>query len=117
MINPVQSDVVEREEIMYNHVETVSLCKWGKNVDTYTTLNDALVRLFRDVMDLEERSSEDRRVVYISLPEKGRRAYRHHEDFHRRMIDAVLDGLTPDETDSLVKALAKLDRWFRGAKA
>ena len=34
-----------------------------------------------------------------------------------RMIDAVLDGLTPDETDSLVKALAKLDRWFRGAKA
>ena len=53
MINPVQSDVVEREEIMYNHVETVSLCKWGKNVDTYTTLNDALVRLFRDVMDLE----------------------------------------------------------------
>ena len=69
LINPVQSDVVEREEIMYNHVETVSLCKWGKNVDTYTTLNDALVRLFRDVMDLEERSSEDRRVVYISLSE------------------------------------------------
>ena len=89
----------------------------GGKCDTYTTLNAALVRLFRDVMELEERSSEDRRVVYISLSEKGRRAYRHHEQFHRRMIEAVLDGLTPDETDSLVKALAKLDRWFHGAKS
>lgn len=143
-------------------------------MDTYETLNDALVNLFRDVMDIEqeaiitqeykditnndmhviqaigvgepknmstiakelsvtvgtltiamnslvkkgyvnrERGQEDRRVVYISLSEKGQRAYRHHEEFHRQMIDEVLKALEPQETEALVKALSKLDRWFRG---
>ena len=129
-------------------------------MDTYATLNDALVKLFRDVMDLEEqaiitqefqditnndvhviqaigtgepknmsmislvkkgyvtreRGKEDRRVVYISLSEKGRHAYEHHEQFHHDMIEAILQDLTPDETESLVKALAKLNLWFRKAK-
>lgn len=142
-------------------------------MDTYATLNDALVNLFRDVMTLEEnaiitqeyqditnndmhviqaigldepknmstiarmlsvtvgtltiamnslvkkgyvnreRGVEDRRVVYISLSEKGRKAYLHHEEFHRQMIDSILDDLTAEETESLVKALAKLNVWFR----
>lgn len=142
-------------------------------MDTYATLNDALVNLFRDVMMLEEnaiitqeyenitnkdmhviqaigldepknmsalakllsvtvgtlsiavsglvkkgyvkreRGVDDKRVVYISLSEKGRTAYLHHEEFHRQMIESVLDGLTEEETQSLVKALAKLNVWFR----
>ena len=142
-------------------------------MDTYASLNDVLVNLFRDIMELEEqaiitqeyqditnndmhvieaigvkepknmstiakqlsvtvgtltiamnslvkkgyvireRGKEDRRGVYISLSEKGLRAYRHHEEFHRQMIEAVLENLTEDETESLVKALAKLERWFR----
>ena len=108
-------------------------------MDTYATLNDALVKLFRDVMDLEEQAiitqefqditnndvhviqaigtgKEDRRVVYISLSEKGRHAYEHHEQFHHDMIEAILQDLTLDETESLVKALAKLNLWFRKAK-
>ena len=135
-------------------------------MDTYATLNDALVKLFRDVMDLEEkaiitdefqditnndmhviqaigigepknmsaiakelsvtvgtltiamnslvkkgyvtreRGKEDRRVVYISLSEKGRNAYQYHEKFHHDMIDAILQDLTSAETESLVSALA-----------
>ena len=142
-------------------------------MDTYETLNNALVNLFRDVMDLEEqaiitseygditnndmhiieavgleepknmsaiakmlsvtvgtltiamnslvkkgyvnreRGKQDRRVVYISLSEKGKRAYLHHKDFHRHMIDGVLEDLTEEETKVLVKSLAKLDQWFR----
>ncbi|MDO4268902.1 MAG: MarR family transcriptional regulator [Eubacteriales bacterium] len=145
-------------------------------MNTYATLNDVLVNLFRDIMMLEEhalitdeyqditnndmhvieaigigepknmstiakllsvtvgtltiamnslvkkgyvtrqRSSEDRRVVYISLSEKGRKAYRHHEQFHREMIDAILEDLTQEETESLVSALAKLEKWFRRAE-
>ena len=145
-------------------------------MDTYATLNDALVNLFRDVMDLEEkaiiteefqditnndmhviqaigigepknmstiaktlsvtvgtltiamnslvkkgyvtreRGKEDRRVVYISLSDKGRNAYQHHEKLHHDMIDAILQNLTADETESLVSALAKLNLWFRKAK-
>ena len=32
------------------------------------------------------RSEEDRRVVLVSLTEKGKRAYAHHKNFHDEMI-------------------------------
>ena len=80
---------------------------------TVGTLTIAMNRLVKKGYVIRERGKEDRRVVYISLSEKGLRAYRHHEEFHRQMIEAVLENLTEDETESLVKALAKLERWFR----
>jgi DNA-binding MarR family transcriptional regulator len=118
-------------------------------VDNYETFNEVLVRLFRDIMDIEQkaiitpefrnitnndmhvieaigigapknmsaiarelsvtvgtltiamnslvkkgyvvraRGKEDRRIVYISLSDKGRRAYEHHAEFHRQMIDSI----------------------------
>ena len=142
-------------------------------MDSYGTLNDALVSLFNDIMDIEQkaiiteefkditnndmhvidaigigtpknmsaiakelsvtvgtltiainslvkkgyvtrqRSSEDRRVVYISLSEKGRRAYEHHADFHRRMIQGIMKELDGQELEVLVKAIHHLDTWFR----
>lgn len=145
----------------------------GISVDTYGTLNEVLVRLFRDVMDIEQqaiitpeykdltnndmhvieaigigepknmtaiakelsvtvgtltiamnslvkkgyvsrqRGSEDRRVVYISLSEKGKAAYGHHAKFHRDMIDAIIEQLDKEETEILIKALDKLNSWFR----
>ena len=57
------------------------------------------------------RGERDRRVVYISLTEKGRIAYRHHEEFHRQMIDAIIDGLSEDEKKILVKALSNLNNF------
>ena len=83
---------------------------------TVGTLTIAMNSLVKKGYVIRERGKEDRRVVYISLPEKGLRAYRHHEEFHRQMIEAVLENLTEDETESLVKALAKLERWFRRAE-
>lgn len=80
---------------------------------TVGTLTIAMNSLVKKGYVIRERGKEDRRVVYISLSEKGLRAYRHHEEFHRQMIEAVLENLIEDETESLVKALAKLERWFR----
>ena len=80
---------------------------------TVGTLTIAMNSLVKKGYVIRERGKEDRRVVYISLSEKGLRAYRHHEEFHRQMIEAVLENLTEDETESLVKALAELERWFR----
>lgn len=142
-------------------------------MDSYGILNEVLVRLFRDIMDIEEkalitsefkdltnndmhvieaigidnpknmssiakelsvtvgtltiamnslvkkgyvlraRGQEDRRVVYISLSEKGRKAYEHHAAFHKEMIAGIAKDLNPDEMQLLVNALIKLDRWFR----
>ena len=143
------------------------------NLDNYGILNEVLVRLFRDIMDIEEkaiitqefkdltnndmhvidaigigapknmtsiarelsvtvgtltiamnslvkkgyvvreRGQEDRRIVYISLSEKGRKAFDHHARFHQEMIEGITETLDEDEMQVLARALTKLDGWFR----
>lgn len=142
-------------------------------MDTYQTINDVLVRLFREISDQEQkaiiteefrditnndmhiieaigieeprnmssvarslsvtvgtltiavnalvkkgyvdrvRSEADRRVVLLSLTEKGEKAYYHHEKFHRDMVDAVMGQLSPEEQVVLAKALTNLSEFFR----
>lgn len=59
------------------------------------------------------RSEEDRRVVLISLTEKGRKAYAQHQAFHQEMIDAVVEGLNDEEQKVLERALSNANRFFR----
>ena len=59
------------------------------------------------------RSEKDRRVVLISLTEKGVKAYHHHANFHDEMIKATLNGLNEEQTKVLVKALTNLSAFFR----
>lgn len=161
---------------MYNQVEDRLSGTKGSTVDNYETFNEILVRLFRDILDIEQkvmitsefqdvtnndmhvieaigmgevknmsaiarelsvtvgtltiamnslvkkgyvertRGKEDRRVVYISLSEKGRKAYGHHAQFHRDMIDSITKGLTKEELEALTRALTKLNHWFRNWK-
>ncbi|MEG0962777.1 MAG: MarR family transcriptional regulator [Lachnospiraceae bacterium] len=146
----------------------------GFFVDNYNTINEVLVKLFNDIMDIEEkaiiteefkdisnndmhiveaigkeqsknmstvakalsvtvgtltiainslvkkgyvnrvRSEEDRRVVLISLSPKGERAYCHHEEFHKEMIQATLQDMDKEQVEILVKALTNLNTFFRG---
>ena len=58
------------------------------------------------------RSEEDRRVVLVSLSEKGRRAYLHHRKFHEQMIDSIVEDLTEEEQLVLEKALTRLNQFF-----
>ena len=83
---------------------------------TVGSLTTSMNSLVKKGYVTRERGKEDRRVVYISLSEKGRNAYQYHEKFHHDMIDAILQDLTSAETESLVSALAKLNLWFREAK-
>lgn len=59
------------------------------------------------------RSEEDRRVVLISLTEKGQKAFYHHQEFHEEMIAALLKGMSPEETNTLVTALTNVREFFR----
>ena len=79
-------------------------------VGTLTISMNSLVK--KGYVD-RQRSSEDRRVVYISLSEKGVKAYYHHKKFHEQMIDSVVKELAEEELEALVKALTKLNTWFR----
>ena len=59
------------------------------------------------------RSEEDRRVVLVSLTAKGKRAFEHHEKFHREMIRHVVEMLNEDEKRVLEKSLEGLNGFFR----
>ena len=60
------------------------------------------------------RSDADRRVVLVSLTEKGEKAYHHHEKFHEDMIQSLLKDLSEEETKTLVSALTNLREFFSG---
>lgn len=61
------------------------------------------------------RSEEDRRVVLVSLSEKGKGAYLHHRKFHEQMIEAIVGELSEEEQQVLEKALMRLNRFFRSS--
>ena len=44
---------------------------------------------------------------------KGYKAYYHHKHFHEQMIQGVVEVLTEEELQALIKALTKLNSWFR----
>lgn len=79
---------------------------------TVGTLTIAMNSLVKKGYVVRERSSEDRRVVYISLSEKGKKAYEHHASFHRQMIQGVMEELDGKELEVLVKTLKHLNSWF-----
>lgn len=80
---------------------------------TVGTLTIAMNSLVKKGYVVRERGQEDRRVVYISLSDRGRKAFEHHAQFHREMIDGVTEDLSEEEMRVLVKALSRLDGWFR----
>ena len=79
---------------------------------TVGTLTIAVNSLVKKGYVHRERSEEDRRVVLISLTEKGRKANAHHQKFHDGMIQAVLKDLDEDQQKILVKSLMNLRGFF-----
>ena len=80
---------------------------------TVGTLTIAVNNLVKKGYVERVRSQEDRRVVLISLTEKGRKAPAHHKAFHDKMVLAVLKDLSAQETEVLTAALLKLQNFFR----
>ncbi|MDO5390877.1 MAG: MarR family transcriptional regulator [Eubacteriales bacterium] len=80
---------------------------------TVGTLTIAINNLVKKGYVMRVRSEEDRRVVLISLSEKGKAAYEHHRRFHQKMVEAVLEDLNQEETLVLTNALKKLSSFFR----
>ena len=80
---------------------------------TVGTLTIAMNSLVKKGYVVRERGKEDRRVVYISLSDKGRKAHAHHAKFHQEMIQGIKNTLNEEELNVLIKALTTLDSWFR----
>jgi len=51
--------------------------------------------------------------VLISLNEKGRRAYKRHEQFHLDMVQAMRQGLNDEQCRILIQAMRSLRDHFK----
>ena len=85
----------------------------GKLRITVGSLTTSMNGLVKKGYAERTRSDKDRRVVYIHLTAKGKRAYRHHAEFHIKMTDAALDGLPEEEIPVLRDTLMKLSKFFK----
>lgn len=86
----------------------------GITVGTLTISFNGLVK--KGLCAIGCRSDADRRVVLVSLTEKGEKAYHHHEKFHEDMIQSLLKDLSEEETKTLVSALTNLRDFFQDYK-
>lgn len=71
------------------------------------------------IFDLEEegflmrrQSKEDRRVVYISLTEKGRKMFKAHQNEMLKKIQALVDYLGADDVKEFVRIAGKIDDYL-----
>ena len=80
---------------------------------TVGSLTTAMNSLVNKKYVVRQRSELDRRVVNVKLTKKGERAYRHHQEFHRQMTEAVIKELSEEEIPVLLKMLDGLRDFFR----
>ena len=83
---------------------------------TAGTLTTSVSLLERKGYVERQRDAHDRRAVRILPTALAREAEAAHREFHRRMVEQVLSGLTAEESDALVRALEKLARFFAPAE-
>ncbi|MDE5589290.1 MAG: MarR family transcriptional regulator [Acetatifactor sp.] len=75
---------------------------------TVSTLTTNMNGLEKKGYIVRERSLEDKRVVYVVLTEKGKKAFFHHRDFHKKMIKAIMKDLSEEEMEILYRCLSNL---------
>lgn len=76
---------------------------------TVSTLTTNMNGLEKKGYIVRARSVEDKRVVYVTLTEKGKKAFYHHRDFHKKMIRALVKDLNEEEMEVLYRCLQNLN--------
>ena len=100
-------------------IEAINIEEPRKMSDIAKRLNVTVGTLTTNMNSLEkkgyiirERITEDKRVVLVVLTEKGRKAFFHHRDFHKKMIRTIVKDLNEDEMKVLIRCMQKLDQFF-----
>ncbi len=79
---------------------------------TTGTLTIAINNLVKKGYVIRQRGKADRRIVYIELSERGKKAYEKHLEFHKDMVISMLSSLDENEINILIKGLYKIDNWI-----
>lgn len=103
--------IIEAVRLSGENTMSVVAKKLGITAGSLTTSVNSLVN---KKYVIRQRNEEDRRVVFLKLTEKGKRAYEHHREYHRQMTEAVISRLDEAEVPILIKTLTGLSEFFRG---
>lgn len=103
--------IIEAVGLSGENTMSVVAKKLGITAGSLTTSVNSLVN---KKYVTRKRSEEDRRVVFLQLTAKGKRAYEHHREYHRQMTEAVINKLDENEVPVLIKTLTGLSEFFRG---
>jgi DNA-binding MarR family transcriptional regulator len=85
----------------------------NKLMVTPGTLSTSVNKLIQKGYLQSERSEQDRRVVLLSLTEKGLEAFQIHESFHEKMISKILKNTEFKDDLVLKNSLMKLMDFFK----
>lgn len=79
---------------------------------TIGTLTIAVNNLVKKGYAVRRRSEVDRRVVLVTMTEKGLRAHKHHIAFHDEMIDEITEKLSPNDVEIFMSTLENINVYF-----
>ena len=60
----------------------------------------------------KEKNPDDGRSVHLKLTKSGKRAFRLHRYFHRKMVHAILNGLNETEAQAIYTGVNRLNEFF-----
>ena len=80
---------------------------------TVGTLTTSMNRLVKKEYVNRNRSETDRRFVEIELTRKGRLAFKVHQAFHEEMIKYMVEELSNEDHEVLIKSLNRLSDFFK----
>lgn len=124
-INTIEEQAIRTEEykdVTSNDMHVMEAIGMGeqKNMTTVAralhvttgTLTISINSLVKKGYVERVRSEEDRRVVLVSLTDKGNQAFLHHKRFHEQMIATIVEELSEEEKRVLEKALSRMNQFF-----
>lgn len=99
------------EAVGVDELRSMSVIARGLSV-TVSTLTTNMNGLEKKGYIIRERSQTDKRVVHVQLTDKGRKAFFHHRDFHKKMIRAIVQDLSGEEMEALYRCLTNINRFL-----
>lgn len=79
---------------------------------TLGTLTTSINNLEKKGFVARSRSEKDKRLVFVSLTDEGKKVIEKHNLFHNNMISDIVTNLSTNEEYALVKALDNLIEYF-----
>lgn len=112
------------KDVSLKEMHTVDIIGKNTNVTPSDIAHELLVTLGTVTISLNKlekkgyiertRSQMDRRVVYLTLTQKGRLLYRLHNRFHKNVVNRIMKDMDTTELGALEKGLSNLHQFLEG---